>query len=299
MGKRLSSEERKSIDELYDQDYKAHEIGVKIRRDTRTVKHYLNERPRERSMELERQQQELEHRNDVRRRIGNLKKRLEFPGPRYLWIPDDPETGKPVTTRPLSLDGDFVEWELKSGGYMVKLGEEFDPVIEHLRSSRRRAILAELDRWKQLGGECIEACYKLRLWIERKAGEQTRLGIVPDKGQRGLFDGFGLSIYWATFSGEGASRDAYKIVSESEIAGLCLLNYASFYNLAWLQKHEIGRIKDIHQKLITTCQNLSITVGIRQAIAELRQITDSLYLRLDDFASLSKLPGRCHLCPGD
>lgn len=291
---RLSPDERKSIGELYDHGYKAHEIGVKIGRDTRTVKHYLNERPRERSLELEKQQRELEHRNDIGRRVGNLKKRLEFPSPLYLWIPDDPKTGKPVTKVGISLYGDTIEWEPDSSGYVIKLDEESDPVIEHLHSSRRRAVLGELGKWKRLGGKCVEDCYKLRLYIEREAREQTELAIVPDTGQRGLLDGFRMSVYWATFSSEDASQDAYRIVSRR--GDLYLLNYASF-NLAWLLKHEIDRVKDKHQRLIGTCRNLSITGQVRQAITELKRITDSLHRRLDDFASLKVLLGKCHLCP--
>lgn len=297
MGKRLSADERELIDELYEQGYKPPEIAVKVSRDTRTVKHYLNERPRERSVELERQQQELEHRNDIRRRIDNLKNRLEFPSPMYLWIPDDPKTGNPITKVGISLHGDTIEWELGSSGYVIKLDEGFDPVIEHLYSSRRRAVLGELDRWKQLGGKCAESCHRLRLWIEREAKDRTGLDKVPDTGQRGLRDGFCLSVYRSVFFSEDFCEKPYNIASTCD--DLHLLTYANLDNLAWLGKYEIDKIRNVHQRLITTCQNLSITIEIRQAIAELKQITSSLHRRLDDFASLRILPGKCRLCPSD
>lgn len=326
MGKWLSADERKLIDQLEEQGYKPHEIGAKMGRDTRTVKHYLNERPRERSVELEKQQQELDHRNDIRRRIGNLQKRLEFPSPLYLWIPDDDKTGKPVTKVGTSLFGDTIddtiEWESGSSGYGMKLDEEYDPVIEHLRSSRRKAVLSELGMWKRLGCKCIEDCYKLRVYIEREAKERTKLAIVRDTWQRGLLDGFCRSVYRMTFSGEEVAAEIEKLQNlvnaglatkdneyrltelrspyeqVSSLGSLRILNYASF-NIACLSENEVERVKDSHQRLITTCQNSSITVEIREVIAKLKGISSSLHQRLDDFASLKILPGKCGLCPHD
>jgi hypothetical protein len=322
MGKWLSADERKSIDQLEEHGLKPVEIAKKLGRDTRTVKHYLKVRSRERSVELEKQQRELDHRNDIRRRIGNLQKRLEFPSPLNLWIPDDDKAGKPVTKVGISLSGDSIEWEAGSSGYSMKLDEEYDPVIEHLHSSRHRAILSELGMWKQLGGKCIENCYKLRIYVEREAKEQTKLAIVPDTWQRGLLDGFCKSVYWSTFSSEEVAaeieklqnlvnaglatkdneyrltelRSPYKQVSS--LGNLRILNYAGF-NIACLLESEVERVKDSHQRLITTSQNLSITVEIREVIAELKGITGSLRQRLDDFASIKILPGKCGLCPYD
>lgn len=322
MGKWLSADERKLIDQLEEQGYKPYEIGAEMSRDTRTVKHYLKVRSRERSVELEKQQQELDHRNDIRRRIGNLQKRLVFPSPLYLWIPDDDKTGKPVTKVGISLSGDSIEWESGSSGYGMKLDEEYDPVIEHLHSSRRGAVLSKLGMWKRLGYKCIEDCYKLRVYVEREAKERTNLAIVPDTWQRGLLDGFCRSVYWSTFSSEEVAaeieklqnlvnarlatkdneyrltelRSPYKQVSS--LGSLRILNYAGF-NIACLLESEVEKVKNGHQRLITTCQNLSITVEIREVIAELKGISDSLDQRLDDFASLKILPGKCSLCPHD
>jgi hypothetical protein len=259
---------------------------------------------------------------DIRRRIGNLQKRLEFPSPLYLWIPDDDKTGKPVTKVGISLSGDTIEWEPGSSGYGIKLDEEYGPVIEHLYSSRRRAVLSELVMWNRFCGKCIEDCYKLRIYIEREAKERTKLALVPDTWLRGLLDGFCRSIYWSTFSSEEVAaeieklqylvntglatkdneyrltelRSPYKQVSS--LGSLRILNYAGF-NIACLLENEVERVKDSHQRLITTCQNLSITVEIREVIAKLKGITDSLHQRLDDFASLKILPGKCGLCPND
>lgn len=319
----LTPDERKLVDELHEQGYQPHEISVEITRDTRTVKHYLSIRARENVPEWERQEKEKLHKDDIRHRIGDLKKKLEFASPTDLWIPDDPETGKPATTVGGSWSlGGTIEWELKSSGSVIKLDEEFDPVIEHLHSSRRGTVLDGLDRWRRLGGKCVEACYRLRLWIEREAKEQTGLDVTPDTGQKGLVDGFCKSVFWSTFSSEEvaieieklqnlvnagvATRDneahlrellsPYRQVSSRD--DLLLLSYAGF-NLAWVREHEMERVKGIHWRLIETCQNLSITIEIRQLTVHLRQIIDSLHRRLDHFAGLKILQGECHDCPSD
>jgi hypothetical protein len=253
------------------------------------------ERPRERAEYLERQLEELEHRNDIRSRFDNLKKGLEFPDPVYLWVRDDTETGEPVTRLTLSLRGDVLEWESDNGVYVIKLGGDLDPVMEHLRSSSRTAVLEQLEKWRRLAGECVKKCYELRRDIEREAQQQTKLSIVRDTGQRGLLDGFGMSVYWATLSSRGSSDDDYRVVGK--LGDVCLLRYASSYNIAWVRADEVGRVKDWHEGLIRNCGTLSTKVDIGEAAVRLKGLTESLHQRLDEFAGLKVLPGTCAICP--
>jgi hypothetical protein len=258
------------------------------------VKHYLEELPRIQSSERGKQRRWDTHSHIIRRRIASLKKNLEFPSPMLLWIPDDPKTGQPVTILGLFSSGDYIEWEVVDGNYIVKLDTEFDPVIQHLESSRRQAILAKLDEWKRVSGKCIKDCYKIRLFIEKEAKERTQLELVLDPWQSRLLHGFSQSVYWAAFCGETAIQYDYKIVSKQE--DLCLLNFASF-NLAWLHEYETDRIKDIHQRLIGSLGKLSITSELRTSLTVVNQTVLSLQVGLDDFASLEVLPGKCGSCP--
>lgn len=66
MAKRLSIDDREKIDLMDKEGYKPQEIAANIGKDTRTIKRYLDERPRELILDLERQQQQLAHRNDIR-----------------------------------------------------------------------------------------------------------------------------------------------------------------------------------------------------------------------------------------
>jgi len=294
MGKRLTCGERKQIKELHENGLMSREIAAEIGRQTRTVNHYLDELPRIQSPEREKQRRWDAHSRVICRRITSLKKNLEFPSPMQLWIPDDPKTGKPVTRLGLSLLGDYIEWEVVGSNYIVKLDTKFDLVIQHLRSSRRQATLAKLEEWKRVSGKCIKDCYKIRCFIEKEAKERTQLELVPDTGQSGLLDGFSRSVYWATFCGETAIRYDYKIVSKQR--NLCLLSFASF-NLAWLQEYDKDRAKDIHQRLIGALRNLSITLEFKKSLAEVNQMALSLQKRLDDFANLEALAGKCISCP--
>ena len=294
MGKRLTYDEREQIKELHEKGLRSTEIAAEVGRQTRTVNHYLDELPRIQSLEREKQRRWDAHSRVICRRITSLKKNLEFPSPMQLWIPDDPKTGKPVTILGLSSLGDYIEWELVDGNYINKLDTKFDLVIQHLRSSRRQPTLAKLDEWKRVSGKCIKDCYKIRRFIEKEAKERTRLELVGDTGQSGLLDGFSQSVYWATFCGETAIQYDYKIVSKQ--GDLCLLNFASF-NLAWLQEYETDRVKDIHQRLIGALRNLSITLELRKSLTEVNHTVLSLQVRLDDFASLEVLPGKCSSCP--
>ncbi len=294
MGKRLTYDERKQIKELDEKGLSSTEIADKIDRQPRTVKHYLEELPRIQSSERGKQRRWDTHSHIIRRRIASLKKNLEFPSPMLLWIPDDPKTGQPVTILGLFSSGDYIEWEVVDGNYIVKLDTKFDLVIQHLGSSRRQATLAKLDEWKRVSGKCIRDCYEIRRFIEKEAKEQTRLELVRDTGQRGLLDGFSRSVYWATFCDETAIQYDYKIVSKQ--GELCLLHFASF-NLAWLHEYETDRVKDIHQKLIGAVRKLSITSEFRKSLTEVNHAVLSLQVRLDDFASLEVLPGKCSSCP--
>lgn len=334
MVKHLDPDERRLIEEFHNKRLNPVEIAVEVgrrldtkSRDPRTVKNYLTKLTRERSVNLEKQQQELIHRDTIRQRIDNLKKKLVFPSPMQLWIPDDPKTGKPVTSVGISLCGNAIEWELVGNNYYVKLDTEFDLVLEHLQSSRRKAILDGLEKWRRLAGNCVKLSYELRLHIEKEAKERAGLSIVSDteieQQQKGLLDGFCRSVYWSIFSREevvAEMEELQKLVNDgvatntkknktrltelfslykqvSSRGGLCLINYAGF-NLAWLHEYEIESVKGIHQRLIAICQKLSTTFEVKKLIVELRQITASLHHRLDDFAVLNILPGKCHCCPG-
>ncbi len=202
MSTRLGVEERKLIDELYEQGCKPVEIAVKVHKDTRTVKHYLTERPRERSVELERQQQELDHRNDIRSRIGNLERKLEFPSPEGLDITD-----LSLGMRACNIGtGNIIRWQkANDNSYIVKLEDKFSPIIEHLHSSRRRQILDTLREWQRIGGKCVVDCYRLRVDIQKEAERQTKLRTVPENivagnvvrtnAVEGLLEGFSWTIY--------------------------------------------------------------------------------------------------------
>ena len=288
MVKRLSADERKTIDQLEGQGFKAHEIGARIGRDTRTVKHYLIERPREQSVGLEKLQRELEHRNDIRERIRELESYLEFPSPENLDIGD---LSKGV--RGFDLECKPIQWQQTNDGrYTVKLYDDFRWVIQHLRSSRQKATLDNLEQWQSIGGSCIEDCHDLRLHIVREAERQTGLVAVLDNGQRGLLDGFSLTIYrWALCSDK---QGEYKIVSRRE--GLCLLSWG-MYNLAWVRDDEVERIKDIHRKLIEYYRRLSTTVAILREKQDLQIISEILLERLSQFAGLPIMPGECDGCP--
>ncbi len=294
MGKRLTYDERKQIKELDEKGLSSTEIATIVARQIRTVNHYLEKLPRIQSAEREKQRRWDAHSRVIRRRITSLKENLEFPSPMLLWIPDDPKTGKPVTILGLFGLGDHIEWEVVDGNYIVKLNTKFDLVIQHLGSSRRQASLAKLDEWKRVSGKCIKDCYKIRLFIEKEAKERTQLKLGLDTSQRGLLDGFSQSVYWATFCDETAIQYDYKIVSKQ--GDLCLLNFASF-NLAWLHEYETDRVKDIHQKLIGAVRKLSITSEFRKSLTEVNHAVLSLQVRLDDFASLEVLPGKCGSCP--
>jgi hypothetical protein len=308
MAERLSFDERKLIQELHEQGLKPVEIASEVsrvlgtkRRDNRTVKRYLARLPREQSVGLEKQHWELRHRNNIRRRIRKLENKLEIPSPLMLWVPDESrnrDTGEseethPVTELGLDLVGDTIGWECNRRGWKVKLDAKFKPVEDHLKSSRFRAAWEELEFWKQRVGVYIEKCYRLRMYIEREAKDSCKLDLPSGIGQRGLPDGFCRSVFWATFSNEAVIKKDYQVVSERD--GLNLLKYASF-NLAWVKGSDMERLKWAHQRLVATCRNLSITMEINQAIAELRVIAESLRHRLEEFASLDILPGKCELC---
>lgn len=332
MVQHLGPDERRLIEEFDSKGLNPIEIAVEVgrrldtkSRDPRTVKNYLTKLTRERSVNLEKQQQELIHRGTIRQRIDNLKKKLVFPSPMQLWIPDDPKTGKPVTSVGIPLCGNVIEWELVGNNYYVKLDTEFDLVLEHLQSSRRKAILDGLEKWRRLAGNCVKLSYELRLHIEKEAKERTSLSIVPDteieQQQKGLLDGFCRSVYWSIFSSEevvAEMEELQKLVNDgvatkknetrptellnlykqvSSRSGLRLINYAGF-NLAWLHEYEIESVKGIHKRLIVIYQKLSTTSEVNKLVVELRQITASLHHRLDDFAVLKILPGKCHCCPG-
>lgn len=118
--------------------------------------------------------------------------------------------------------------------------------------------------------------------------------LQSDKWQRGLLDGFTRSVYWTAISSEITVQDDYKIVRGQD--DLCQLNYG-FYNLARLRDNEVDRVKDIHQRLIGNCRNLSIKFESKQLEEELNKTTSSLCKRLEQFASLEVLPGKCSSCP--
>lgn len=290
MGKWLSADERKLIDQLEEQGYKPHEIGAKMGRDTRTVKHYLNERPRERSLELERQQQELEHRDEIRNLIKRLERSLEFPLPEELDITDlsKGEIGFAFPSR-------LIRWQQADGGsYMVKLEDEFNLIIEHLHSSRRKEILNMVKEWQRIGGKCIVDCHRLRGDIQKEAEKQTRLVTIADSGLRGLLEGFSWTIYRCSLC--NVKEENYMV--SSKLHDLCLLHWG-MYNLAWVRNDEVERTKDIHRRLIGYYRRMSTTLDILEGKKQLSLLRESLCQRLDKFASLSKLPGKCGLCPSN
>ena len=290
MGERLSADERKLIDQLGEQGYKAHEIGAKLGRDTRTVKHYLKERPRQQSVELESQLRELEHRDDIYSGINNLKDKLQFPLPEELDI-TDLSKGE----RAYSFPSRIIRWQQADDGrYMVKLEDEFSPIMEHLRSSRRERILDILKAWQSICCKSIVDCHRLRGDIQKEAEKQTRLVTIADRGQRGLLEGFSWTIYrWSLCNDR---EEDYKVVSK--LHDLCLLHWGT-HNLAWIRDDEVERIKYIHRRLIGYYQRVSTTLEILEGKKRLTLLTKSLCHSLDKFASLEILPGKCHLCPAN
>jgi hypothetical protein len=299
MAKRLSADEREKIDQLDGKGYKPHEMAAKIGKDTRTVKRYLNDRPRERSIEIERQQQELDHRNDVRSRIMKFKEKLKFPAPEGLDI-----TNLSLGMRAYDIGTEnIIQWQKTDNNYIVKIEDEFTPIIEHLHSSRRKVILDLLKEWQRIGGKCIVDCHRLRVDIQKEAEKQTKLrtvletivegNVVRSNVVEGLLDEFSWTIYrWAL-----CNTKEEKYITVSELNGRHLLHWG-MYNLAWVKDNEMERIKDIHQKLIKNYRKVSTTLDILEGKKTLDQLAKSLSQRLNEFAGLSKLPGNCRLCPG-
>ena len=295
MAGRIPFDKRILIEELNEQNFQPPEISRKIGIDTRTIKRYLRERVKIQSLELEQKEQWDAHKKVIRCRIASLSKKLELPTLMQMWISEDYKTGKPATKLSLSFnEGDFLEWELVDSNYVMKLDKKFGLVMQHLKSSRHRTILDLLDTWKHLGGTIFKGCHELRIYIKKESIERTHLKLVPGKRQRGLLDGFNRSIYWATFNGERAKQTEYTIASRQD--DMCLLYFPS-YNIAWLYENEIDRVKDVHQKIIRVCQQLSITSEISEDIAKLNQAVSSLNQHLSEFASLKIIPGKCDSCP--
>lgn len=301
MAKRLSVDERKLIDQLGEQGFKSHEIGAQIGRDTRTVKLYLSECPRKRSVELERQQQELDHRNDLRNRIKNLERELEFPPPAQLDI-TDLSTGARASF--VTMDS-IVRWQQADGGsYILKLADEFSPIMEHIRSSRRKAILDVLKEWQRIGGKCIVDCHRLMVDIQKEAERQTKLSTVPENivegnvvrsnAVEGLLKEFSWTIYrWSLCNDK---EEDYTV--ENRINDLWVLRWG-MHNLARVTNDEVERIKDIHRRLIRNYRKVSTTLDILEGKKKLDVLAESACRKLDEFAGLSKLPGKCRLCPSD
>ncbi len=301
MVKLLTHSEREIIEELDKKGFTAPEIAREVAgrlreklRDTRTIKQYIANLPKKQSSDLEKQLEWREHKQVIHRLVGELKTNLKFVSPVQLWIPDTPNAENPVTKVGVSIYGDVVEWDTVNGTYFVKLDPRFDIVTQHLRSSKRRVVLDELEKWSSLAGKCIKECKRLRSYIEKEAGERTGLvGIPSDNVARGLLDGFGRSVYWATFYRVAKSQVGYRISSESD--NLRLLSYNS-YHLGWFRNDEVERIKDIHQRLINTCRKLAIKVEILRIIRDLSKLRVSLKKRLEKFCSYEILPGNCDKC---
>ncbi len=302
MVKQLTPPERELIEELDKKGFKAPEIAREVARrleskirDTRTIKQYIANLPKKQSSDLETQLEWLKHKQEIHSLIGKLKTNLKFVSPVQLWIPDTPDAENPVTRVGVSIYGDVVEWDTVNGTYFVKLDPGFDIVTQHLRSSKRRVALDELEKWSSMAGKCIKECKHLRIYIEKEVGERTRLvGIPSDNVERGLLDGFGRSVYWATFYRVAKSQAGYRISGESD--NLRLLSYNS-YNLGWFRNDEVERTKDIHHRLINTCRKLAIKVEILSLMRELSKVRVALIKRLDKFCSYEVIPGYCDKCP--
>lgn len=301
MVKHLNPSERGLIKELFQKGFTAPEIAREVAlrletkaRDPRTIKQYITNLSKKQSSELEKQLEWREHKQVIHRLADELKTALKFVSPVQLWISDIPGIENPVTSVGVSIHGDVIEWDIVGDGYLVKVDPRFDIVIQHLRSSRRRVALDELDKWRSLAGKCIKECKRLKNYIEKEAGERTGLaGISSDNVERGLLDGFGRSVYWATFY---KRQVGYRISGESD--NLQLLSYSS-YNLGWFRNDEVERIKDIHHRLIDTCRKLAIKVEILRLVRELSKVRVVLINRLDQFCRYQVLPGNCEKCPGE
>lgn len=302
MVKQLTPPERELIEELDKKGFKAPEIAREVARrleskirDTRTIKQYIANLPKKQSSDLETQLEWLKHKQEIHSLIGKLKTNLKFVSPVQLWIPDTPDAKNPETRVGVSIYGDVVEWDTVNGTYFVKLDPGFDIVTQHLRSSKRRVALDELEKWSSMAGKCIKECKHLRIYIEKEVGERTRLvGIPSDNVERGLLDGFSRSVYWATFHRVAKSQAGYRISGESD--NLRLLSYDS-YHLGWFRNDEVERIKDIHHRLINICRKLAIKVEILRIVKELTKLRVALRKRLDRFCSYAVIPGYCDKCP--
>ncbi len=294
MTRGLTPEDRKRVDELYKRGCTPAEIGHEIGKDARTVKSYLAQLEVERVSELVRLQDLQKHWEIIRDRVKSLKEVLVFPPPEHLDI-SDLSAGQ----RAYFVEGGVIRWHKAGSSYRVKLGEEFDCVLEHLRSSRRTSILKKLEQWQSIGGECIEDCHRLQAHIVERAKRETDLEIVLlDAGRRrpprGLLDGFCWTIYSRALSGADTSGAGYKVVSKHD--DLCLLSWQGD-NLAWLRNEELNRLQGIHQTLIGYYRKLSITHDVVGEKKELDILSESLRSTLDRFASLRTIPGRCRECP--
>jgi hypothetical protein len=301
LAKRLSIDDREKIDLMDKEGYKPQEIAAKIGKDTRTIKRYLDERPRENVSDLERQQQELDHRNDIRTLIINFKEKLKFPLPEVLDITD-----LSIGYRAYDIGGQLIGWQKdKDGSYNVKFEDDFNPVIEHLQSSRRIQTLKMLTELQAIGGKYIVNCHNLRVAIQQEAEKQTKLKTIPEtitvgniiksNAIEGLLEGFSWTIYRWSLSQDKEQE----YIAKDVINDLRVLHYG-MYNLAHcVDDDEVKRIINIHQKLIRYYRKVSTTIEILEGKKKLDLLAESTCQKLDEFASLKMLPGKCHLCPGD
>lgn len=290
MGKRLSVKERELIDQLDEQGYKPHEIGAKMGRDARTVKHYLRQRAQEQTFDWEKQKRISEHWNKLRKHIRDLEAELKLPPPENIDMAELSTVGE----RQFSFEYAVLRWQqAKDGSYRVILGNEFDCVIEHLRSSRQKKILDKLGQWERIGGEFIVNCHKLRISVKKEAERRTGLSTIPDNREEGLLWGFSWTIYsWAL---SGAKEEEYKLVSEYK--GLRLLQWG-MHNIAWVKENDADRIIDIQRKLIRHYRKLSTVQDILKGKQDLEQLSKTLCEKLNKFADLPIIPGKCDGCPG-
>lgn len=199
----------------------------------------------------------------------------------------------------------LIRWQKdKDGSYHVKFEDDFNPVIEHLQSSRRIQSLKMLTELQAIGGKYIVNCHSLRVAIQQEAEKQTRLKTIPEtvtvgnminsNAVKGLLEGFSWTIYRWSLSQD---KEEDYIVTD-RINDLWILRYG-MYNLAHCTNDKVERIKDIHQKLIRYYRKVSTTVEILEGKKKLDLLAESACQKLDEFASLKILPGKCHLCPGD
>ncbi|MFH1484248.1 MAG: helix-turn-helix domain-containing protein, partial [Chloroflexota bacterium] len=168
MTRGLTPEDRRRVEELYKEGHTPAEIGHETGKDARTVKSYLAKLEVGRVPELVRLQDLQKHWEIIRDRVKSLKEALTFPPPEHLDISD-----LSVGQRAYCLERGVIRWHEAGSSYRVKLGEEFDCVLEHLRSSRRTSILKRLEQWQSIGGKCIEDCHRLQAHIVEEAKRET------------------------------------------------------------------------------------------------------------------------------